>query len=46
MKELKNWWNSVPKNQKVGLVLLGAFIAAVVIMAFGVQIGASLGKAV
>ena len=44
MKELKSWWNSVPKNQKVGLMLLAAFIVAVVIMAFGVQIGASLGK--
>ncbi|MEO3866797.1 hypothetical protein [Rheinheimera fenheensis] len=41
----KHWWNSVSKAQQVGLIVLAAFIAAVLIMSFGVIIGASLGKA-
>ena len=31
MNQLKTWWNSVPKTQKVGLIVLAAFVAAVVI---------------
>ncbi|WP_156411314.1 MULTISPECIES: hypothetical protein [Alishewanella] len=46
INEIKNWWNSVPKAQKTGLIVLAAFIAAVVIMSFGVIIGSSLGKVV
>lgn len=42
--ELKNWWNSVPKEQKTGLIVLAAFVAAVLLISFGVTIGASLGK--
>jgi hypothetical protein len=45
MNALKNWWSSVPKAQKAGLVVLALFIAAVLIMSFGVVIGASVGKA-
>lgn len=45
MNTLKNWWCSVPKAQKAGLVVLALFIAAVLIMSFGVVIGASVGKA-
>lgn len=41
----KLWWHTVPKAQKVSLIVLAAFIAAVLIMSFGVVIGASLGKA-
>ncbi|MCA1928698.1 hypothetical protein [Rheinheimera sp.] len=44
MNQFKTWWNSVPKTQKVGLVVLAAFVAAVVIMSFGVTIGSSVGK--
>lgn len=42
--EVKNWWRSVPERQKKGLIVLGIFVAAVLIMSFGVTIGASLGK--
>lgn len=45
MNTFKNWWSSVPKAQKAGLVVLALFIAAVLIMSFGVVIGASVGKA-
>ncbi|MBV2131085.1 hypothetical protein [Arsukibacterium indicum] len=43
--ELKNWWNSVPKAQKSGLIVLAAFLVAVLIFSFGVTIGSSVGKA-
>ena len=42
--ELKTWWSSVTKAQKAGLIVLAAFVAAVLIMSFGVTIGSSLGK--
>ncbi|MBU2923448.1 hypothetical protein Q4506_14260 [Colwellia sp. 4_MG-2023] len=45
INELKNWWLSVPKNQKTGLIVLASFIGLVFIMAFGVIIGSSIGKA-
>lgn len=45
MSELKSWWNSVPKGQKAGLIVLAAFVVAVLILSFGVTIGAALGKA-
>jgi hypothetical protein len=45
INEFKNWWSSVPKAQKAGLIVLAAFVAAAFIMSFGVTIGASLGKA-
>lgn len=45
MNAFKNWWSSVPKAQKAGLVVLALFIAAVLIMSFGVVIGSSVGKA-
>lgn len=44
INEFKTWWSSVPKAQKTGLIVLAAFIAAVLIMSFGVTIGSSLGK--
>jgi hypothetical protein len=44
ISEFKNWWNTVPKAQKTGLIVLAAIVAAVLIMAFGVTIGSSLGK--
>lgn len=44
IKEMKNWWNSVPKAQKTGLIVLAAFFAAVFIMSFGIVIGSSLAK--
>ena len=44
INEFKMWWNSVPKAQKVGLLVIAAFIAAVVIMSLGVTIGSSVGK--
>ncbi len=44
INEIKNWWNSVPKAQKTGLIVLAAFVAAVLIMSFGVIIGSSLRK--
>ena len=44
INQFKTWWNAVPKAQKVGLMVLAAFIAAVIIMRFGVAIGSSLGK--
>ena len=45
INELKNWWNSVPKNQKTGLIVLASLIGLVFIMAFGVTIGSFIGKA-
>lgn len=45
MNALKNWWRSVPKAQKAGVIVLVLFIAAVLLMSFGVVIGASVGKA-
>lgn len=45
VNELKNWWSLVPKAQKVGLIVLAVFIAAVLLTSFGVTIGASVGKA-
>ncbi|MCB5213666.1 MULTISPECIES: hypothetical protein [Rheinheimera] len=45
MNALKNWWRSVPKAQKSGVIVLALFIAAVLLMSFGVVIGASVGKA-
>ncbi len=45
INELKNWWNAVPKAQRAGLIVLAVFVAAVLIMSFGVTIGRSLGKA-
>lgn len=44
LNELKNWWNSVPKAQKTGLIVLAAFFVAVLIFSFGITIGSSLGK--
>jgi len=44
INEIKNWWSSVPKAQKTGLIVLAVFVAAVLIMSFGVTIGSSLGK--
>ncbi|WP_445768350.1 hypothetical protein [Rheinheimera sp.] len=44
INEFKNWWNSVPKAQKTGLLVLAIFVAAVLVMSFGVTIGSSLGK--
>jgi len=44
MNEFKIWWNSVPKVQKVSLIVLAAFVAAILIMSFGVTIGSSVGK--
>lgn len=41
----KNWWNSVPKAQKTSLIVLAAFIGAVLLFSFGVTIGSSVGKA-
>ncbi|MDP5136188.1 hypothetical protein ORJ04_09525 [Rheinheimera baltica] len=40
----KTWWNSVSKVQKTGLVVLAAFVLAVIIMSFGVTKGSSVGK--
>ncbi|MFQ6371185.1 hypothetical protein [Shewanella sp. YIC-542] len=45
INEIKNWWSSVPKAEKTGLIVLAAFCAAAFIMSFGVIIGSSLGKA-
>lgn len=44
INEVKNWWNSVPNEQKTGLIVLAAFVAAVLLMSFGVTVGSSLGK--
>jgi len=45
MDKLKSWWISVPKKLKTGLIVLASFIGLVFIMAFGVIIGSSIGKA-
>jgi flagellar biosynthesis/type III secretory pathway M-ring protein FliF/YscJ len=45
INELKNWWSSVPKTQRAGLIVLAVFVMAVLMMSFGVMIGASLGRA-
>lgn len=45
INEFKKWWGSVPKAQKTGLIVLAAFIAAALIMSFGIIIGSSIGKA-
>ncbi|CUA83200.1 hypothetical protein [Pseudidiomarina woesei] len=45
INEIKIWWRSVPKAQKTGLIVLAVFIAAALIMSFGVIIGSSLGRA-
>ena len=45
INQLKTWWNSVPKAQKTGLIVLGAFVVAVFIFSFGVTIGSALAKA-
>lgn len=44
INELKTWWSSVPKAQKAGLIVLAVFVAAVLVMSFGVTIGESVGK--
>jgi flagellar biosynthesis/type III secretory pathway M-ring protein FliF/YscJ len=46
INEFKTWWNSVPKIQKTGLIVLAAFVTAVLLMSFGVTIGSSLGKVI
>ena len=45
LKDLKNWWNTVPKNQKAGLIVLAAFVLGVVIFSFGTTIGAAISRA-
>lgn len=42
--EFKTWWSSIPKAQKTGLIVLAVFVAAVLIISFGVMIGSSLAK--
>lgn len=44
LNELKNWWQQVPKNQKAGLIVLAAFVVAVLIFSFGVSIGSGIAK--
>lgn len=46
VNEFKTWWASVSKAQKAGLIVLAVFIAAVLVMSFGVTIGSSIGKAI
>ena len=45
INDIKNWWRSVPKAQKTGLIVLAAFVVGAFVMSFGVIIGLSLGKA-
>ena len=45
LNSLKNWWNTVPKNQKAGLIVLAAFVLGVVIFSFGTTIGAAIARA-
>ncbi|MEH8019427.1 hypothetical protein MN202_19510 [Rheinheimera muenzenbergensis] len=42
---LKNWWNTIPKNQKAGLIVLAAFVLGVMIFNFGTTIGAAISRA-
>ena len=45
LNSLKNWWNTVPKNQKAGLIVLAALVLGVVMFSFGTTIGAAIARA-
>ena len=44
IKAIKTWWIATPKAQRAGLMAIAAFLVAVLVMSFGVTIGAALAK--
>ncbi|WP_156417400.1 MULTISPECIES: hypothetical protein [Microbulbifer] len=43
---LKQWWKSVGKSEKNGIVVLGAFFIGVFLLTSGIWIGQAIGKIV
>ncbi|WP_193754362.1 hypothetical protein [Microbulbifer sp. Q7] len=39
---LKNWWATAEAAEKNGLIVLGAFLAGVFLLTFGIEIGRAI----